>query len=174
MMRAAKVALTLSALIVTLSVDALACPCKGVPSPADDFRDAQAVFLGKVLWTQYEDGETIAGAGFRVEASWKGVDADEVKVHTLNNSCGIKFTEGESYIVYARSFSGDLITNICFRTAPVSAAHEQLSDLRGRASFRPVPASGGQPSIALITGASVLLFLGIGLLLRWSTNRGAA
>jgi hypothetical protein len=173
MLRAAKVALTLAALIVTPSVEALACPCKGVPSPADDFRDAQAVFLGKVLWTQYEDGETIAGAGFRVETSWKGTDADEVKVNTLNNTCGIKFREGESYVVYARSFSGDLLTNACSRTAPVIEASEQMTDLRGRATLPLAPTDGGKSGVALLTGLFVLSFLGVGLLLKRVTNRAA-
>ena len=67
---------------------------------------------GGVDWRYYQ-------VTFKVDKYWKGSDSPEVVVFTGvgGGSCGIRFSKGESYIVFAEMIENRLETGICTFTA---------------------------------------------------------
>jgi len=120
------VLLALTAGLAGRAPNASACTC--APLSFDDrFAMCHAVFLGEVLEVVSAAPEVPNSmwARIRVEASWKGDPAPIVRVLTSEGggSCGVPFTVGQRYLVFAIMGAGEfglpageLRTNICLRT----------------------------------------------------------
>ena len=79
-------------------------------------KKSAAVFSGEVL--QISSG---LRARFRVERSWKGVEAEEVTVSTDDSAESPHYRVGEKYLVFAGIRNGDLFTGSCSRTSTLDA-----------------------------------------------------
>ena len=86
-----------------------------------------AVFSGEVLETK--SGVNFLEARFRVENSWKGVEADEVYVITDGSAESPHYRVGEKYLVFAGIREGKLFTGLCSRTKKLEYARGDLQQL---------------------------------------------
>lgn len=115
---------------------AAACSCMA-PPPADiALTEATAVFSGEVIAIDKgkdvngESGKTVR---FKAAEVWKGVDNADISVFTGNDSagCGIDFTVGKTYLVYAHNWDMDgksvLSTTLCDRTAELANATDDIA-----------------------------------------------
>lgn len=101
---------------------------------ADARKNAAAVFVGKIVAIRFSDermGDTPVTryAKFEVTSLWKGPENRFIEVPTGNIccTCGIKFEEGETWIVYAYSNGkGGFGTSSCTRTSPSTADSKYL------------------------------------------------
>jgi hypothetical protein len=163
MIKTLKTFLCSVALLLLSAGSGFACGCVNVPSVAESFQDADAIFFGQAVDVNYS-GDKVK---FRVERSWKGVGASEVTVLTSNSSCGFPFYKGESYVVYASKMpGGEYATGACSQTAHVSQGGEQLIYLQGKAPLPLTTAPTNYWKIGLTTALLVSLSLGLGFLLR--------
>lgn len=136
------------ALIFLAGIEAAACTCDVPPKrPLKQSvnlarKDSRAVFSGRVL--KIDEAGYPLRVTIRVNKSWKGVLPAEVVLLTGNGlgDCGYPFEAGHNYLVYAYGPDVDhLGTNICQRTAPLSAGGKDLKIL-GRPVRRNVARSG--------------------------------
>ena len=144
--------LTVVATLMLLDVrPASACSCATAPSPEEGLQQSDAVFAGRV--TSISGGSRLAGffgsegfvVRFAVSESWKGV-TDRVVALRMGPgggaACQYSFTEGEQYLVYARTDptiqGSPLATNICDRTTLLAQAGPDLEAL-GRGATQPQP-----------------------------------
>jgi len=118
-----------------------ACSCAAGTSQEEDFENAQAVFVGRVLSTDTHKGalRDILGdtpshrnVEFWVTERWKGVNENPVTVATGfgGGDCGFYFAEGERYLVYAHDgdfYGTDLSTGICTRTEVLRHSNEEVA-----------------------------------------------
>ena len=90
-------------------------------------KKSTAVFAGEVLeiWTNVN----VRQARFRVERSWKGVEADEVLVLTDETAESPHYKVGEKYLVFAGMRDDKLFTGICSRTKRLEYAADDLQQL---------------------------------------------
>ena len=108
-----------------------ACSCASV-SPSEALEHSYAVFMGTVTSIRYHEsgagrgyvGET---AKFDVEMVWKGPVSQTIYVtpSSYNSSCGLGFTQGSRYLVYADRDG----VHACTRTRPAERAGEDLAIL---------------------------------------------
>lgn len=114
-------------------IPAAACSCMMPPSADVALSEATAVFSGEVVKVKkHKDlhGKTIH---FKVHEIWKGIDSTTITVFTGNDSasCGIDFTVGVEYLVYANAMDPDsdssLTTSLCDRTVELANAVEDLT-----------------------------------------------
>ena len=94
-------------------------------------KKSTAVFAGEVLeiWT----GVNFRQARFRVEQSWKGVEADEVFVVADETAESPHYKVGEKYLVFAGTRNDKLFTGICSRTKRLEYGAGDLQQLgKGR------------------------------------------
>jgi len=115
-----------------------ACSCAELPSVKDEFERSKAVFSGKVVAIKEKrsfTGYTTQSVLFDVTSTWKGVDQSQMIITTGQGGgdCGIDFTEGEEYLVYANDSNmygaESLVTIICDRTDALSSLQEDLEVL---------------------------------------------
>ena len=108
---------------------AQACSCAPLPSPTEALAEAIAVFSGQVTDIQPSQGRL--DITFTVDQQWKGEGEETIVVQTPTSTamCGYGFEVGESYLVYAREHRGRLQTNQCSRTALLSQATDDVSEL---------------------------------------------
>lgn len=97
-------------------------------SVKDALKRSTAVFSGEVLETK--SGVNFLQARFRVERSWKGVEADEVLVITDGSAESPHYRVGEKYLVFAGIRDGKLFTGLCSRTKKIEYAQRDLQQLR--------------------------------------------
>src|SRR5262245_21082359 len=92
-----------------------ACSCAQSPSAKVELQRCGAVFVGKferirVVASPYRGWDRQAvQVGFRLLCSWKGTDADSsavVYTGTDDGTCGYRFDQGETYLVYAQKSTG--------------------------------------------------------------------
>ena len=145
--------LVMSLLLVTLEAGpAHACSCAETRSVEETLEKSSAVFSGKVTQVKEfspespEAGDALLGLGpvtFEIQEAWKGVSGNSVVVYGQGPgaSCGIDFERGETYLVYAYRIGGDLGTDFCGRTKPLSYAGSDVSELN--ASRGSLPDTGG-------------------------------
>jgi hypothetical protein len=140
-MRTAFVAVALVANLLLVggpgASDAHACTCALV-STEKQIRTSDVVFSGEVQsvepGAQASDVSplSLGRVTFEVRESWKGAPGEYVEVygHGPGMSCGIKFDEGTSHLVYAYRSSGDgedsLQTGLCESTKPLEQADDDL------------------------------------------------
>src|SRR4030095_8655022 len=86
-----------------------------------------AVFSGEVL--AVKSGPYFLQARFRVERSWKGVEAEEVLVSTDGSAESPHYRVGEEYLVFAGRSNGGLFTGSCSRTKKLGHADADLQQL---------------------------------------------
>jgi hypothetical protein len=96
-------------------------------SVKDALKRATAVFSGEVLETK--SGVNFLQARFRVERSWKGVEADEVLVITDGSAESPHYRFGEKYLVFAGIRDGKFFTGMCSRTKKIEYAQGDLQQL---------------------------------------------
>jgi hypothetical protein len=174
-------ALVMSLLLVTLDVGpAYACSCAETRSVGETLEKSSAAFSGKV--TQVKEfspespaaGDALLGLGpvtFKIQEAWKGVSGNSVVVYGQGPgaSCGIDFERGETYLVYAYRTGGDLGTDFCGRTKPLSFAGSDVSALN--ASRGSLPDTGGPRisaplQVATAAGAAAALIAAAALAAR--------
>jgi hypothetical protein len=108
-----------------------ACECAGRGSPRKELRQAGAVFTGEIVQVVPVEHSTRYLIKFKVEKFWKGVGGEFITVTSLGGLCGIPFSVGEGWLVYA--YDKDLWTDNCSRTKRVENASEDLRALgRGK------------------------------------------
>lgn len=91
------------------------------------FKNSTAVFSGEVV--EIRSGVNFLQAQFRVEHSWKGVEAEQVSVFTENTAESPHYRVGEKYLVFAGVRDGKLFTGNCSRTKRLDYADEDLKQL---------------------------------------------
>ena len=134
-------------LLVFIHIEGRACTCDlpmlkqtSLKQQVNKARNqSQAVFVGKVIEIVQNPQDYFVLVRFNVERSWKGSLAQEVSVVTGQGGgdCGYKFEFGETYLVYAYGDKTRLGTNICQRTANLSAAEADVKVLgKGRSSAK--------------------------------------
>ena len=79
-----------------------------------------AVFSGDVL--EIRSGVNVLHARFRVERSWKGIEAEEVLVSTDGSAESPHYRVGEKYLVFAGIRNDKLFTGSCSRTTSRSSS----------------------------------------------------
>jgi hypothetical protein len=149
----------------------------------DDLQAAEVIFSGKVLNIAQKQGDDVIT--FQVLSAWKGAadTQSEAVVYTGNTArdcgmapCGYRFMLGQRYLVFAYKWPAIphfdmggsmtipagvpalLMTDICSRTALLSAAQSDLAAL-GPGSL---PATGGRPTDGI---GSWPAYLGVALAL---------
>jgi len=133
MKKASLYALLVVSLPLLCSVGALACVCPSFSGEtleqetASRFRDAKAVFAGKVVKLEKVDGETSRlRTTIKVERWWKGELSEEIVLVGDGSSCDYYFTLGEKYLVFAYEREGRLKTGSCSRNVTLDKAAVQL------------------------------------------------
>jgi len=120
--------------------DAHACSCVSGITPEESLQKSAAVFTGEVVdvdenFTPGPSGPHLGPVTFDVEESWKGVSEDPVVVHGYGYGpdCGIGFSVGDRYLVYAyrggEAGDGPLETSICGGTKLLMDAATDLGAL---------------------------------------------
>jgi hypothetical protein len=121
------IVILLAATVITFPTVSYACKCDWPPSVEQELKRSKAVFSGKVIDINNEKNNR--KILFEVDEAWKGVSETQIILTDEHSSCSLNFFEGESYLVYAYEFQGDLTTNICDRTIDLRSAEEDLATL---------------------------------------------
>ena len=138
-----------------------ACSC-GWGSPSSGYESSTVVFAGTVVakhkvtkkgfLSTSPDTEMVL-TELRVDTAWKGPVYETMFVRS-DGPCGLGFTEGEDYLVYAYDASRYLWTSACTRTVeldeynyrPRGSAGSSVEDLRWLGQGRPPePGTFGAP-----------------------------
>ena len=140
--RAVWLGLVVLAFFVGTTQRAHACSCN-MPEASAALQASAAVFEGRVLSTRVV-GDRLE-ATFRVTQAWKGIDTEEVVVGTISHEsmCGVPFTEGSVWLVYAESAEGMFHTGLCHRTRLRAEADEDVQAFG--AGVTPVDPEGPSP-----------------------------
>lgn len=155
---AAALAFVVSALVFLSNPGVVsACSCAASGTPQEELAAFEAVFAGRVRSVEHTfdpDAQSVSPwdhtkVGFTVNTVWKGDVTRSIEVATppTGGSCGYPFQEGTTYIVYAygSAAEGGFTASLCSRTAPLSAAQEDIAAL-GRGQAPGGEAVGGTPS----------------------------
>ena len=125
-----KIILAVVAVVILSQSAALGCTCDHLPKNSTAFRKAKAVFIGQVTGDKahgrrpdsWGDDQVpfIDVVTFKVEKGWKGASSSEVTVwldFLFFNCSGLRFREGEKYLVYADKHKGSLVVYWCAHAA---------------------------------------------------------
>jgi hypothetical protein len=120
----------------------MACSCFPLPPPYRAYKEADAVFIGKVTSSKEVPHEEIVRDKkftvhdrhfqFSVEEALKGTKTAEIDINVgrVDSSCYQGFTVGEVYLVYAYAdSSGELSSGACTRTSHIKHAFDDLHGL---------------------------------------------
>lgn len=130
--------LILSIMTIILPSAVFACSCVEPLSVEEQMSHSETVFVGRVLevGASKEAYANTKAVRFEVSEIWKGAEESQIIIYTGSGGgdCGISFTEGTEYLVYAQrsTMYGDkelLVTIICDRTRPLIQAKEDLTVL---------------------------------------------
>jgi len=146
-------------LIAMASVSALACDCLTI-SASESYKIADTVFVGKVISVERSDSST--NTTFEVRHSLKGSPVNTVVVSGLTD-CDAQFYLGWTYVVYAEQIEGRMLASSCLSTKPIDVPDE-LRVKRKSVRCRYHERYRSYESIAVVTGACVMLSLSVGLL----------
>jgi hypothetical protein len=108
----------------------LACSCSEIPIE-EEFASSSAVFSCVVTGVEVvqETCENDVEVTVNVMDCWKGDVEGVTRVYTAiaGDCCGLSFTEGEEYLIFATDFYGpEPWTGLCSRTQPIASAGEEL------------------------------------------------
>jgi len=121
--------------IVCAARPAGACACADMGSLADEYRQSDAVFVGRIVSIEIS-AEVVKGhriehmtATFKVERRWKGPSVRRLRVGTCGTqtmvcTCGVDFQLGQRYVVFAEG--KPLTTSSCNRTTLADTADNEL------------------------------------------------
>ena len=125
----------LFAILVSFSTVTNACSCGEPQSVCNAYSDASTVFVGKVI-----DGKAVETMSQMINAKTKDLtfkflvttaflgaeSGKEIDVHTGFGfgDCGIPFEKGQTYLVYAYNYDGEIKTGICSRTRPIAKTND--------------------------------------------------
>lgn len=138
------VILILCAACLTLSArTAAACSCMW-PSPQEAFDRYDVVVAGTVLTVT--EIETVDGpmnsVHLQLKTVWKGEikERESVVTNMSGAACGVSFSVGREYLVYARyePHLERLATHLCTRTSPLEYAEPDLEFLGPGTAVTPV------------------------------------
>jgi DNA-binding beta-propeller fold protein YncE len=102
-------------------------------------KGASAVFVARALDEQYVRLSADQGLWrirMRVEEAFAGTVPETVEVDVTDDTCGVRFTVGEAFLVYAHDANGRYGTGLCMRTG-IAAGHPDLQYLRDRSYLLP-------------------------------------
>ena len=145
-------ALFLSFLLTLPAPVTYACDCVVSGSPSEEMEKKDAVFSGKVLTIKDRNKlSTIKSSAdpmevvIAVNEIWKGIEESQVAVFTERDSasCGFEFQVGQEYLVYASKDGDQLRASLCSRTALLSLASDDVTEL----------GAGEKPTINVVIGA---------------------
>lgn len=95
-------------------------------------READVIFVGVVK--SVEGDSRAMSVTVSVIRSWKGGNVESFIIHT-SGGCGVRFAEGESYLIYAKKDTNErLVTEVCFGTGSIQFAKDDIKYL-GRPLF---------------------------------------
>jgi hypothetical protein len=163
-----------AALLFSLAPDARACTCLAPPPPREALAQAAAVFEGKVtsVSTTPVPGSypQMLEVELDVTGVWKGDLTSKTVVRTASNSaaCGIGFSVGTAYLVYAHEDQQVLYANLCSRTtqsATAAADRDALGPSHAPAPAPPDETTGCTASGAPRSAGAALLVAALGLLM---------
>lgn len=116
-----------------------ACSCLKEQTVQHEFSRSKTVFSGKVIdvKTTKFSNPNYKKVLFEVSKTWKGINSSQVIIKTGqgDGDCGINFTKGDKYLVYARDSkmyggnSQSLTTTMCDSTKELSLAQKDLTIL---------------------------------------------
>lgn len=115
-----------------------ACSCAQPGAPMDELAISDYVFSGKVKaiidpnkGSMVKSSADLLEVQFEVMDTWKGVNETEVIVFTERDSasCGFNFNINEDYLVYAQNNNGEKKVSLCSRTAQLTNASADLTEL---------------------------------------------
>lgn len=123
--------LLLAGMLVASVAPASACSCMAV-TPAEEFTQAGAVFVGEVSAIKEDNANLQVQVQFDLIHTWKGEDdgdPSEITVTTPSSesACGYEFALHEQYLVYAHAQAKDLTVNSCGNSAPLLDALSQFA-----------------------------------------------
>lgn len=146
-------ALFLSFLFTLPAPVTYACDCVVSGTPSEEMEKKDAVFSGKVLTVKDRNKlSTIKSSAdpmevvIAVDEIWKGIEESQVVVFTERDSasCGFEFQVGEEYLVYASKDGDKLKASLCSRTALLSLAFDDVTEL----------GAGEKPTVNVVIGAN--------------------
>ena len=124
------------ALLILFQVDALACRCVVDPDQTleqrinANLKTAKAVFSGEVVEINTSSFSQDILVKIRIEESWKEILPEEINIVTDSSSCGYRFENGRSYLVFANSSDMyGLSTAKCLPNKELENAAEELKML---------------------------------------------
>jgi hypothetical protein len=144
MSRFATAAALSAALVLVQAPDSGACTCR-TAAPRAQLAGAAAVFSGQATSSiALADGSVLVR--FEVDRVYKGSFGERTDVRTSagEGGCGIPFTAGRRYLVFARSDASGLVTGLC----DGSTTDLDVLEREGSSS------SGAPPGDAAAAGAS--------------------
>ncbi|WP_197479888.1 hypothetical protein [Paenibacillus swuensis] len=162
--------------IIGLSITTVTFACSCVQlTPQESFDQSAAVFSGKLISQEQVNTAEIKPIGisqrdrnvFQVERVWKGAKQTQFVVYDngAEESCGMDFTTGETYLVYAHENEKYLYTSYCNLTKPLARASDDMVILgQGSEPTTPVNFSKGNGwgnAIIGIGAATVLASAGL-------------
>jgi len=138
-------ALATAALLVSFAPGrATACSCTNIPDFARAFAESDVILLGEVTGIRPAQPGAV-WATLRIVGWWKGAPPNtmiDVLTGENDGNCGVHFTVGTQYIVYAfhapsmyGGTAADIWTHSCWRT------HETYPEDPDLAALGPVPVS---------------------------------
>lgn len=161
-----------------------ACSCAPSGPPATAYSVMPVVFVGTVQsvhqggglqtwlnWLRQMVGISpvyAAGglyANLTVTQAWKGVSQTQVEVVTGSSgaSCGLDFQLNQDYLIYAWPDTYGLTTNMCTRSAHVTAAAADLAYLQTQPTLA-LTAAGPNPLFIGLLGLGAALLVALGAL----------
>lgn len=121
--------LLLAGAFFSIRQTAYACSCVPPRPVGEELSSASSVFAGNVIQMQGQYGPGGYSVTFRVSEVWKGPVENRITLRMSSGLCDYTFVQGQEYLVYAYGAGGDLTTNICWRTMPLSQAGQDLAYL---------------------------------------------
>ena len=130
-------------LLSLASSSSLGCECVqvGTPNTKKWLTESKgAIFTGKVIKIEEvhipledrpESFYIKREVTFKVYKNWKNANSDEIVIRTGigGGDCGIRFVEGEEYLVAAYELKGKLETGICTATQKMATAVKLINEL---------------------------------------------
>lgn len=173
----------LSAAGIAVAGPVAACSCAGIPSPAQAFESADAVFSGRLVsrevhhpdWPLTSSSDPAVHV-FAVDEVFKGAVHAQQGVVSADSgaSCGLELSGEGPFVVYATESGGDLTAGLCDgATTATSELESDLRTLAGKTGSGAAPLGGaagtgapGLPTAAYAAAALVLVLGGTLLLCR--------
>ncbi len=161
---------------------AAACSCAGIPSAAQAFASADAVFSGRLIsrevhhpnWPLISSSDPAVHV-FAVDEVFKGVVHEEQGVVSADSgaSCGLELSGEGPFVVYATESDGGYRAGLCDGvTTATSEIQSDLQTLAGATGGGAAPRDGAagtdapRPPTAVLAAGALVLLLGGVLLLR--------